>query len=95
MSGNEMSIGDAIKAVLKEHGLQEAFDQAGVVNLWKQIVGTAISQHTTHLHFDKGVLYVKMDNAGLRHELSFARDKMCQQLNLAMSANVVKDIVFI
>ncbi len=92
---NEMSIGEAIKAVLKAHGLQEAFDQASVVNLWKQVVGTVIYQHTVNLHFNKGVLYVKMDNAGLRHELSFARDKLRQQLNLAMQSDIVRDIVFV
>ncbi len=95
MSCTEMSIGEAIQAVLKKHGLQEAFDQATVINLWKQVVGENINQHTTNLHFNKGVLYVKINNAGLRHELSFARDKLRQQLNFSMQSDIVMDIVFV
>ncbi len=93
MSNNEISIGDAIKAMLKTHGLQEAFDQASMINLWRQVVGETIYQHTTSLHFNKGVLYVKIDNAGLRHELSFARDKLCQQLNIIMQSDIVQNVV--
>ncbi len=95
MSNNEISIGDAIRAVLKEHNLQEAFDQASVINLWEQIVGDAIYQHTTDISFNKGVLYVKIDNAGLRHELSLARDKLREQLNLIMQSDIVHKVVLV
>ncbi len=95
MSNNEISIGDAIRAVLKEHNLQEAFDQASVVNLWQKVVGQTINQHTTDISFKKGVLYVKIDNAGLRHELSLARDKLREQLNLVMQSDIVQKVVLV
>jgi len=40
------------------------------------------------------VLYVKLDSASLRHELSYARDHLKKQLNKQAGEEVIVDIVF-
>lgn len=95
MSKNEMSIGEAIKVVLKEGGLQEGFDRATIISLWKSIVGEDIDKHTKSLRMERSVLYVEIDNACLKHELNFAREKLCSALNTAANKEgMVTKIVF-
>ncbi|NOR88495.1 MAG: DUF721 domain-containing protein [Bacteroidales bacterium] len=90
----ELTLGAAIKEMLKENGIADKFDETHLLSEWDQIVGPIISQHTVSKRIDKSILFVKLDSASLRHELSYARDKLKIQLNKVVGKEVIKDIVF-
>lgn len=95
MGNNELSIGEALKILFQKNGLQQELDKSTIKDNWVKIVGEEINAHTVSLDIRHAILFVKMDNAGLRHELSFARDKLRDQLNKLSKTNMLKEVIFV
>ncbi len=91
---NEISLGDAIKQVLKGLRLDEKLEEVNVMNSWEKVVGPMINRHTTKLFIRNKILYVNLDSAPLRNELMLARNKIVKALNKEAGKNVIEDIVF-
>ena len=90
----ELKMGDAIKEWLEDSGLESKMDETRLLSEWENIVGAIINHHTVSKRIDKKILYVKLDSASLRHELSYARDHLKKQLNKVAGKELIKDIVF-
>jgi len=52
-----------------------------------------VSQHTTRLNISKKVLYIKVDSAALRNELSFAKENIRKALNSEVKSEVIREVV--
>lgn len=91
---NVMSLGDAIKALLKQHNLERGYSEAGLIRSWERIVGSMIANHTTSLRIKNRVLFVEVDSAALRNELGYAREKIMKALNREAGQDLIDDIVF-
>lgn len=90
----ELRIGDALKEVLQDHGLEQKLEETRLLDEWENIMGQHINQHTLSKRISKSILYIKLDSAALRHELSYSRDKLKQALNKTCGKEIIKDIVF-
>ncbi len=90
----EMKIGDALKKVLQENDLEEGVDETKLLQEWENIMGKHICNHTISKRVSQSILYVHLDSAALRHELSYRRDELKKVLNYAVGKEVIKDIVF-
>ena len=91
---NVVSLGDAIRAILNEYRLEQKFNEAGLINSWEQVVGAMIARHTVQLRVYRRTLFVEVDSASLRNELSYAREKIKTALNKAAGFEVIDEIVF-
>jgi predicted nucleic acid-binding Zn ribbon protein len=91
---NVMSLGDAIKALLKQHNLERGYSEAGLIRSWERIVGPMIANHTTSLRIRKRVLFIEVDSAALRNELGYAREKILKALNQEAGQELIDEIVF-
>ncbi len=91
---NQHSLGDAIAMLLKTYQLEEKYNNAKIVHLWPSVVGEMIAKYTTDLYVQKKTLFVYLDSAALRHELSFSREKIIQKLNQAIGKEVIANIQF-
>lgn len=90
----ELKIGDALREVLQENHLEEKVEETRLLAEWENIIGQHINKHTLSKRISKSILYIKLDSAALRYELSFSRDKLKQALNKSVGKDVIKDIVF-
>jgi len=91
---NEISLGAAIKEVLKRLRMEEKLEEVNLMSSWEKVVGPMISRHTDHLFVRNRVLYVNLDSAPLRSELVMARAKIVKALNKEAGKKVIDDIVF-
>lgn len=91
---NVSSLGDAIKAMLKRYSLDSKFTEAGLINSWPGVVGKMIANHTVRLRVYKRKLYVEVDSAALRNELSYAREKIKIALNREAGAEIIDEVIF-
>lgn len=91
---NIVSLGDAIKAFLKKHRLERGLTEAGLIQSWERVVGPMIARHTTRMNIHKRTLYVQLDSAALRNELTYAREKIRKALNREAGGEVIDEIVF-
>lgn len=89
---NEILLKDALAAFLKDNNLETKLNETKVINAWEPVVGKLVARHTDQLQVKDRVLYVKVDSAALREELSYQRSKLIKSLNRAVGIEVIDDI---
>lgn len=90
---NDLSLQEAMKDMLKEYRLKPQFDETRVKMLWEKLMGKTIATYTSNISVKKNVLYLTILSAPLKHELSYAKDKIKNLLNEEMGEEYVKDVV--
>ena len=75
-------------------GLSEAYRQYQTLQIWKSVVGQAISAVTTIERFSGGQLFIKVRNPSWRMELNFRKQDILSKLNAALEHPMVKEIIF-
>lgn len=91
--GNEYTLKEAITEMMRTYRLQGKMDEVKLLDAWEQIMGPAIAKYTRKIYIDNRILYVELNSAALRQELSYGRSKMVQMLNDAAGSTVIDDVV--
>lgn len=94
MRSNELTLGDAIKAMIKNYRLKDKLTEVGLINSWEKVVGKMIANHTQKLYVKNRSLYIKLDSAALTNELKYSKEKIVKALNKEVGDNVIDEIVF-
>jgi len=87
-------LGEVLKEVIDELGIEEEVDEARVVETWASLAGDKINSVTESAWMKGSTLYVKITSAGWRQELHMNRRKWRERLNGALDAELVNEIVF-
>ena len=90
---NEHTLKEAITQLLKAYKLDDKLAERSLISSWKKVMGDMIARHTTDLYIKHKQLFVTLDSAGLRNELSLAKNKIIKILNEEAGAEVINDIV--
>jgi hypothetical protein len=90
---NDQSLGDAIREFLHSYNLEDKLNETKVIQSWGKIVGPLVEKHTHGLYIRNRILFIKVDSAALRQELSFSRSKIVKALNSEVKSNIIEDIV--
>jgi predicted nucleic acid-binding Zn ribbon protein len=93
-SSNEYTLKQAIAALIDQYKIEEHLNETVVINDWEKIVGKMIARHTSNMHIKKRILFVELDNAALRNELSYAKTKLILAINKSLNSEAIDDIVF-
>lgn len=64
-------------------------------SFWKDAVGEQIANVTAPVSSKRGILYVKVSDAVWRFELTRRKEEIVEKINLSITKNKIKDIVFI
>jgi len=91
---NEILLKDAISAFLKDNNLESKLNETRIISAWEGVVGKLISRHTNQMYIKDRILYVKVDSAALREELSYQRSKLVKKLNKASGIEAIDDLKF-
>ena len=91
---NEILLKDALAAFLKDNNLESKLQETRVINAWEEVVGKLIARHTDQMQIKDRVLYIKVDSAALREELSYQRSKLVKSLNKTAGVEAIDDIRF-
>ncbi len=87
-------LGEVLKEVIDELGVQEKIDEAQVIEMWASVAGTEINGVTESVWMKGSTLYVKVTSAAWRQELHMNRRKWRKRLNGALESELVDEIVF-
>ena len=93
-SSNEYTLKQAIEALIDQYKIEERISETEVLNDWEKIVGKMIARHTNNIHIKKRILFVELDNAALRNELSYAKSRLIIAINKSLKTEAIIDIVF-
>ena len=88
------SIGQLIRAYLRQESLESPLNERRLVNVWPEVVGPAIASYTDGLFVRNQTLFVHLTSSALRQELMMGRDLLVRNLNKHVGAQVITNIVF-
>ena len=88
------SVKDAIEAMLDSYKLRGKFDQNKLINSWESMMGKSISKRTEKIFIKEKVLFVKLNSAPLRQELTIAKSKVLEIIHRQFDKDLVKDVKF-
>ena len=88
----EQSIGEVIKDLLKNYDITSKFNEAHIVTLWDKLMGPSVAKYTVNIEVEKRVLFVQLNNAALKQELSYSRERIMKMLNKEVGEDVLIDI---
>ena len=89
---NEMTLKEAVDRAADADGLREKPDPQPVASLWDDLLGGMVARHTVAVKLRKGTLFVKVDSAPLRQELTFMREALAEKVNQRLGRTVVEKV---
>lgn len=87
-------IGEMIRKVMREQGLESPLNEYRLIQAWKEVLGNAIASYTTNLYIKNQILHVHLTSSVLRQELMMGRERLVKSLNQHVGAQVIVNIIF-
>ncbi|MCF0197178.1 MAG: DUF721 domain-containing protein [Bacteroidaceae bacterium] len=88
-------IRDSLRLYLREIGLETPLLEHRIMYAWTDIAGENVSKFTQNTFVKNGVLFVKISNAALRHDLQMGHNDLTRRLNEKVGAQVITDVKFL
>ena len=89
---NEQSIGDVLKDMFKEYGLERKYEQAEIGHIWGKLLGPSVANVTRKVTLKNGLLTVYLDSGLVKHELGMMRTRLIKALNDEVGKELITDI---
>lgn len=89
----EKPIKQVINDLLDSYRISGKMDELRIVNNWSEIVGRLIAKNTLKLQLKGQSLYVYVESAPLKNELSFHRTVLVQKINAFFGKEIVREII--
>jgi predicted nucleic acid-binding Zn ribbon protein len=89
------SLKECIDELLNSYKLKGKLDQTHVMASWEKVMGSPIASRTVSLSFQEKKLFVKLNSAPLKQELSMSKSKIIKLLNENVGANLIDEIIFL
>lgn len=86
------SIADIIPQLLRDNGLETPLLQKRVIDSWDEIVGASISKYTEKKFISNQVLFIKISNPALRHDLNLMRSQLLHRIIEISGVSVITDV---
>lgn len=93
MRSQEKSIGEILKLMTREYGMEIKLLQAQAIDQWYQEAPPVFKEHVTEVFMKDRTMFVRLDSDVLRHELYYHRNTLKDRINLAVGRAIVEEIV--
>lgn len=90
---NLIKLGDAISQLFKQEKLDVKISQFAVKTSWKEIVGEVVARNTSEISFNNQTIFVGFSSAAIKHEVSFQKETIIQNINKFCGYKLVDTIV--
>jgi len=90
---NEMSLKEALKAMLEQYRLKGKLNQSRIRNQWERMMGPSIASYTRDIKLYRGKLFITIESAALRQELSYGKEKIKRNLNEELGEEAIREVV--
>lgn len=79
--------------MIEQYRIKGKLHQSRIRNQWEQMMGPTIAGYTKDIKLYKGKLYITIESAALRQELSYGKDKIKRLLNEELGERAVEEVV--
>lgn len=87
------TVGEAINALLKSYKIQDKFNEKNLIASWGKLMGPAIAIRTEEIYISRKKLYITLNSAPLKNELSFQKLRLMEMLKEEFGENVIEEII--
>ena len=93
-TSNEAPLKDVIDRWLKAYRLDGKMKEMDIIDAWPEMMGTAVANRTRQLTIKNQTLYLKMDSAVMRDELSHGKQVIIERINKKAGFEMINDVWF-
>ncbi|MCB0586663.1 MAG: DUF721 domain-containing protein [Phaeodactylibacter sp.] len=90
---NEVTLKEALKAMIDHYRLRGKLNQNRIKSLWLQLMGPSIAAYTKEIRLYRKKLFLSIDSAPLRQELSYGREKIKKMLNEELGEEYIEEVI--
>ena len=89
------SLKEAIDELLNAYKLRGKYNETHIVAAWSRIMGPAIANRTNKIYVKNKKLYIQLNSAPLKNELSMSKSKILEILNKDVQQELLEEVVFL
>ena len=90
---NNQSLKNVLKDLVETYRLKSKLNETRIYNIWEEAMGPMIANYTKEIKIRKNKLYLTIESAPLRQELSFGKEKIKKLLNAELGEDFIKEVV--
>ena len=90
---NEQSLKQVLKDMVESYRLKARLNQSKIRSIWEKLMGQAISKYTREIKLRKSKLYLTIDSASLKQELSFGKDQIAKLINNELGEDCIDEVI--
>jgi len=87
------SVGKVLDEIVQSKALKTGITNARINELWYELMGTHMTHYTEKILLKENTLFVSLNNAALREELNYGKEKIREIMNEQLGGEVLKKIV--
>lgn len=91
---DSISLDDSLHEMFSIYNLEAKYHQALLLTKWEKIVGATVATRTQKITFRDNIMYVTLNSAPLKHQLSLSKTKLISLINDEINKIIIQDIVF-
>lgn len=92
---NTSTIGEAIRDLLNAYRLETKYDEARLIDSWERLMGRSIAIRTTKLFIKDKKLYVQVNSAPLKNELSLSKPKILEIFGKEIGKDIIQQVILL
>ena len=89
---NQVSLKEALKEMLEVYRLKAKLNQTKINAVWSKLMGSSINKYTREIKLRRNKLYITIESASLRQELSYGKDKIIKIINEELGENYIEEV---
>ena len=90
---NDQIIGDVLKNMVRDMKISPKLHELKIKKFWQEVMGTTINNYTKEIKLRRNKLFITIESAPLRQELTFGKEKLLKVLNKEIGEDYIEQIV--
>lgn len=90
---NDQIFGDVLKNMVKEMKISPKLHELKIKKFWQEVMGTTINNYTKEIKLRRRKLFITIESAPLRQELTYGKEKLLKVLNKEIGEDYIEAIV--
>ena len=83
---------DWLQVFVQSPQIRAKLYQARIEKMWKELMGPLISSYTRKIKLDEQVLYIYIDSASLKSELTIMKENIRSLVNEKLGEEFIKEV---
>lgn len=93
-TANQSTVGELIDKLMKAYRLDGKLKEIDVIESWGEMMGIAVANRTKKIQIRNKTLFLTMDSAVMRDELSYGKTVIIERVNQKAGFEIINDVFF-